>query len=85
MIFLILFTNDSHPFCKASSEQLLYLGWVFLCFKVVSILKLNIEKCKLIPIMVLEEVEQLALSFSCSVGVSSPQNIYVCETFWDVV
>ena len=35
--------------------------------------------------MVLEEVEQLALSFSCSVGVSSPQNIYVCETFWDVV
>lgn len=47
LILHILFMDDSLLFCKASSEQLLYLRWVLFCFKAVSGLKINLENSEL--------------------------------------
>ncbi|RVW38516.1 putative ribonuclease H protein [Vitis vinifera] len=45
----LLFADDTLLLCKANSEQLRYLSWVFLWFEVISRLKVNRDKSEAIP------------------------------------
>ena len=45
-----------------------YLSWLLMWFKVVSGLRINLEKSKLIPMGRVENFDDLAMEFGCRVG-----------------
>jgi hypothetical protein len=46
----LLFADDTLIFCEANPEHLRYLRALFLCFEVVSGLKINLTKSELVPV-----------------------------------
>ena len=64
----MLFVDDTLAFCELSEDQLTYLCWLFMRFEVISKLKVNWEKSKLIPMGSVENIEELAQEFGCKVG-----------------
>jgi hypothetical protein len=46
----ILFVDDTLIFCEENHEQLCHLHCLFLCFEVVSRLKINLSKSELVPV-----------------------------------
>jgi hypothetical protein len=63
----LLFANDTLIFCEANSDHLRNLRYVFLCFEAVSKFKINLEKSKLVPVGVVEEVKRLGRYSGCKV------------------
>ena len=55
-------------FCKASQDHLTYLSWLLMWFEAVSGLKINLEKSELIPVGRVENMDELAWEFGCSLG-----------------
>ena len=64
----LLFVDDTLVFCQASQDQMTYLSWLLMWFKVVSGLRINLEKSKLIPMGRVENFDDLAMEFGCRVG-----------------
>jgi hypothetical protein len=56
----ILFVDDSLVFCGANPDQLRYLRVLFLCFEVVSGLKVNLAEFVLVPVGCVDNVDRLA-------------------------
>ena len=46
----LLFADDTLIFCEANHEHFCHLRCLFLCFKAVSGLKINLSKSELVPI-----------------------------------
>lgn len=42
--FLILYSYTTLVLCKDSTDEMLYLSWILICFEAVSGLKVNLEK-----------------------------------------
>ena len=57
----LLFADDTPLFCKANSEQLRYLSWVFLWFEAISRLKVNRDKSEAIPVRRVDSLENIVL------------------------
>ena len=68
LISHLLFADDTLVFCKPSQDQLTYLSWLFMWFKAISRLRINLEKNELIPIGRVENVDDLAWEFGCRMG-----------------
>ena len=64
----VLFVDDTLVFCDASKEHVEVLSWAFMWFEVVSKLKINLHKSKLIPMGVVLNFENLARVLGCKVG-----------------
>ena len=64
----LLFADDTLLFCKANSEQLRYLSWVFLWFEVISRLKVNRDKSEAIPVGRVDSLENIVLILGCKIG-----------------
>ena len=64
----MLFADDTLVFCNNFEEKMLYLNWILLCFEAMSGLKVNMEKSVILPVGVVENVEQLAHELGCKVG-----------------
>ena len=64
----LLFVDDTLLFCEDDRDQLIFWKWVVICFEVVSGLKINLQKSKIIPIGGVEEVDRAATVFGCKVG-----------------
>ena len=64
----VLFVDDTLVFCDASKEHVEVLSWAFMWFEVVSSLKINLHKSKLIPMGVVLNFENLARVLGCKVG-----------------
>ena len=73
----ILFVDGTLVFCDASKEHVEILSWTFMWFEVISWLKINLHKSKLIPVGVVPNFEDLARVLGCKVG-SLPFVIWVC-------
>ena len=58
----LLFADDTLILCDADAEQLQYLSWIFMWFKVISELKVNLRKIEAIP------METLASVLGCKIG-----------------
>jgi hypothetical protein len=52
----LLFVDDTMIFCEANLDHLYNLHYIFLCFKVVSELKINLAKSELVLVGVVEDV-----------------------------
>ncbi|RVW92043.1 Signal recognition particle 54 kDa protein 2 [Vitis vinifera] len=52
----------------ASQDQLTYLSWLLIWFEAVSRLRINLEKSELIPVVRVENIDDLAMDFGCRVG-----------------
>jgi hypothetical protein len=65
----LLFADDTLIFCKANQEHIHYMCALFLCFEVVSGLKINLAKSKLVLVGNVNNVDGLANILGC--GVSS--------------
>lgn len=63
----LLFADDTLIFCEANCEHLHNPRCLFLCFKAVSGLKINLSKSEIIPIRV-DDVENLASMIGCRVA-----------------
>ena len=61
----LLYVADIVLFCKANSEQLMYLGWTLMWFEAYSRLKINLSKSEIIP---MDRVEMLASELGYGVG-----------------
>jgi hypothetical protein len=64
----LLFADDTLTFCKANSEQLRHLQCLFLCFELVSGLKINLAKSKIFLVGDVGDVEGLARIHGCRVS-----------------
>ena len=62
-----LFADDTLVFHEASHTQLTYLSWLFMWFKAILGLKINLIKSELIPVGRAENLEALALVLGCKV------------------
>jgi hypothetical protein len=63
-----LFTDDTLIFCEASSEQILYVRLILLCFEAVSGLRVNLGKSVIVAIGEVENIGALASILGCSVA-----------------
>ena len=64
----ILFVDGTLVFCDASKEHVEVLSWTFMWFEVISGLKINLHKSKLIPVGVVPNFEDLARVLGCKVS-----------------
>ena len=64
----LLFVNDTLIFSDSNKEQLEALSWAFMWFEAISGLKINLDKSKLIPIIEITNIEDLASMLGCKVG-----------------
>ena len=64
----LLFADNTLIFCEANSDQLRYLGWVFMWFRALSGFKVNMDKSKVILVGRVETLENFALMTGCRVG-----------------
>ncbi|RVW74831.1 hypothetical protein CK203_053869 [Vitis vinifera] len=88
-----LFICDCHGvFYQASQDHLTHPSWLLKWFKVMSGLRINLEKSELIPVGRVENIDNLALNFSYKVG-SLPSTylgfsleaLFKLVTMWDEV
>ena len=64
----LLYADDTLIFCQANIEQLKYLSWILMWFEALSGLKINLNKSEVIPIGIVDNVEELASELGCKVG-----------------
>ena len=55
-------------FCEANKEHLTHLRWILLWFEAASCLRINLDKSEIIPVGVVEEIEEMAVELGCRVG-----------------
>ena len=67
-IIHLLFEDDTLVFCEPSIDQVSYLSWLLMWFEAMSGLKVNLDKSEIIVVGRVENVEELALEFSCKVS-----------------
>jgi len=65
----LLFADDTLVFCGASPDHLLYLRMLLLSFEAVSGLKINLDKSVLVPVGIVDNMDDLPSILGC--GVSS--------------
>ncbi|RVW27502.1 Transposon TX1 uncharacterized 149 kDa protein [Vitis vinifera] len=53
---------------RANKEHLTHLSWILLWFEAALGLRINLDKSEIIPIGVLEEIEEMAVELGCRVG-----------------
>ena len=63
-----LFVDNTLVFFQASQDQLTYLSWLLIWFEAVSRLRINLEKSELIPVVRVENIDDLAMDFGYRVG-----------------
>ena len=69
------FADDTVVFCEANKEHLTHLSWILFWFEATSGLRINLAKSEIIPVGVVEEIDELAVKLGCKVGSLS---IWVC-------
>lgn len=65
----LLFVDDTLVFYGASHAQMTYLSWLLMWLEAISGLKNNLTKSELIPIRMVEDMEELAFEVGCKVSV----------------
>ena len=85
-----LFADDTLLFCKANSEQLRYLGWVFLWFEAISGLKVNRDKSEAIPVGRIDSLDNIVSVLRCRIGklpsLGLPLGaLFKSSRMWDIV
>ena len=55
------FVDDIVVSCEASQDQMVYLGWLIMWFKVISRLRIKLDKRELLPMGRVENLEHLVL------------------------
>ncbi|RVW20876.1 Transposon TX1 uncharacterized 149 kDa protein [Vitis vinifera] len=64
----LFFADDTIMFCEANKEHLTHLNWILLWFEAASGLRINLDKSEIIPVGVVEEIEEMAVELGCRVG-----------------
>ena len=64
----LLFADDTLVFCNDTREKLAYLSWVLLWFEAIFSLKMNLEKSSILPLGIVENLEDLAAELGCRKG-----------------
>ena len=62
------FADDTIMFYEANKEHLTHLRWILLWFEAASCLRINLDKSEIIPVGVVEEIEEMAVELGCRVG-----------------
>lgn len=55
-------------FCKDSTEQLAYLGWILVWFEAISSLRINLTKSVILPIGRVVSGDDLVAELDCQLG-----------------
>ncbi|XP_060202791.1 uncharacterized protein LOC132631213 [Lycium barbarum] len=67
----LLFVDDTLVFYDADVVQLDHLHQILNWFQVVSVLKINLSKCEITPVGLVDSIEELAQVLNCKVGTLS--------------
>jgi len=63
----LVFVDNTLIFCEADRDPFLHLCCLFLCFEVVSRLKINLSKSELVPVGIVDDIGGLARTLGCRV------------------
>jgi hypothetical protein len=63
----LVFVDNTLIFCDADRDPFLHLCCLFLCFEVVSGLKINLSKLELVPVGIVNDIGGLARTLGCRV------------------
>ena len=69
-----MFVDGTLVFCKDSLNQITFLCWPLMWFEVLSSLKINLEKCELIPIGRMGDMEARIVQLGTCKGGSFPSS-----------
>ncbi|RVW56146.1 hypothetical protein CK203_080827 [Vitis vinifera] len=64
----LFFADDTVVFCEANKEHLTHLSWILFWFEAASSLRINLDKSEIIPVGVVEEIDEMAVELGCRVG-----------------
>ena len=64
----LLFVDDTIILCDVCKEKLEHLSWALIWFGAISGLKINLEKSELIPVGLINDVEDPARVLGCKLG-----------------
>ena len=64
----LFFADDTVVFCEANKEHLTHLSWILFWFEAASGLRINLDKSEIIPVGVVEEIDEMAEELGCRVG-----------------
>ena len=67
-IFHLLFVDDTLVFHEGFKDHMTYLSWLLIWFEVISGLKINWDKSKLIPMWEVNDIDDLDFELGCKVG-----------------
>lgn len=67
----LLFADNTLIFREENPDHFCHLGCLFLCFEVVSRLRINLAKSKLVPVGVMDDTEGLDRILGCRVSTLS--------------
>ncbi|RVW41235.1 putative mitochondrial protein [Vitis vinifera] len=61
----LFFADDTVVFCEANKEHLTHLSWILFWFEAASGLRINLDKSEIIPVGVVEEIDEMAEELGC--------------------
>ena len=64
----LLYADDTLLFCEANKDQLKFLSWILMWFEVLSGLRINLNKSEILPIGLVDNVQELAAELGCGIG-----------------
>ena len=64
----LFFADDIVVFCEANKEHLTHLSWILFWFEAALGLRINLDKSEIIPVGVVEEIDEMAAELGCRVG-----------------
>ena len=74
----LFFADDIVVFCEANKEHLTHLSWILFWFEAALGLRINLDKSEIIPVGVVEEIDELAAELGCG-WVRCLHSIWACH------
>ena len=84
----LFFADDTVVLCEANKDHLTHSSWILFWFEVASDLRINLDKSEIIPVGMVEEIDELTAELGCKVGLLPSQYLGLpleALSMWDGV
>ena len=64
----LFYADDTLLFCEPNKDQIKFMSWTLMWFEAMSGLRINLSKSEIIPVGLVDNVDELALELGCGIG-----------------